>query len=298
MNEGSQEVDTGNLPVVSNDESAEAEEIKTRDEGTEGQEETQDTEGEGAGEGEKPKLTEKGTKLDPNPLSAAHQQLANERKLRAQYEQVLSSPELLRKFAKEMGMSVEEAKAEIKEEQKNLYTPERFKTAQDIADVLNEMQTSFAKTVAELKEENRRLRGDLSGISSSRQAERVVTTMQSDIADIRSKYPQLNPKSPEYDPALEEEIGSFYLELDGVDPNDPSKGVYGKYSLAKITDRFMKVRGVGAKEGSNRAQTNVITRQAGRVVTTSKAKASDTPSSPDAGTSIAQKIAKTLKTQS
>lgn len=298
MNEGSTEVDTGMLPVVSNDES-ENDEIETREE-TEGEvEETPPAAGEEEeelGEDGKPKLTEKGTKLDPNPLSAAHQQLANERAKIASYEKVLSDPALLRKFAKEMGMTLEEAKAEIKDQQQEIksYTPDRFKTAQDIADVLNELQGGLAKTNAELKEEVQRLRGDLSGISSSRQAERVVNTMQSDISSVRSKYPQLDPKSPEYDKDLEEEIGSFYLELDGIDPNDPSKGVKGNFSLAKIAERFMKVRGVGAKEGSSRAQTTVKVRQAGRVVTTSKASAKDTPASSDPGTSIAQKIAKTL----
>lgn len=292
--EGSTEVDGGNVPYQEVEESND--EIEVRDDENEGGEgEAQPTDGEGEGEGEqKPQLTEKGTKLDPNPQSAAYQQLANERRLRTQYEQVLSDPVLLRKFAKEMGLTVEEAKAEIKDEQKKLYTPDKFKSAQDLADALNEMEGRFTQvnqTITSLREENQRLRGELSGINGSRRLEHVASTMGNDISTIQSTYPQLNPKSPEYDPELEKEIGSFYHELDF----DPQTGGYrGQYSLAKIAERFMRVRGEGAKKGSQQAQTIVKTRQAGRVVTSSKGGSKDTPTTSNPGTSIAQKIAKTL----
>ena len=290
------EVDNGVLPFVKNDESEESEEIETR------VEDNQPGEGENPepGEGELDEngnpivRTEKGTKLDPNPQSQVHQQLANERRIRENYERVLGDPEALRKYAKEAGMTLEEAKAEIKDDAKK-FSPDRFKTAQDIADVLNELQGGLETTIKEIKAENQRLRGELSGISSSRQVERVATTMQSDIGSIQEKYPQLNPKSPDYDPALEKEIGSFYHELDAVDPNDPSKGYRGQFSLAKITERFMRVRGEGAKRGSQQAQTTVKTKIAGKVVTSSRSDSKDTQVSSAPGTSIAQKVARALK---
>lgn len=289
--EGSTEVDNGSVPYQGVEESNDEIEVRDDDQG-EGESQTEVTEVEGEGEGEgQPQLTEKGTKLDPNPLSAAHQQLANERRLRAQYEQVLSDPALLRRYAKEAGISFEEAKAELKEEKAKLYTPDSFKSAQDLADFANNMKSEFEKTTAEIRAENQRLRQELSGINGSRQLERVASSMGSDINAIQSAYPQLNPKSPEYDPELEKEIGSFYHELDF----DPSTGGYrGQYSLAKITERFMRVRGEGAKRGSQQAQTIVKTRQAGRVVTSSKGGSKDTPTASNPGTSIAQKIAKTL----
>lgn len=297
--EGSSEIDNGTVPYVSDQGSSENDEIEVREEGEGEGEGSAKPEGEGEGEGEgKPTLTEKGTKLDPNPQSAIHQQLANERKIRAQYEQVLSDPTLLRKYAKEAGISLEEAKAEIKEEQKKLYTPENFKSAQDLANALNELQGNFTKvneTITSLKEENQRLRGELDGINGSRRVEQVASIMGNDVAIVREKYPQLNPKSPEFDPELEKEIGSFYFELDAVDQSDPSKGFKGQYSLAKITDRFMRVRGEGAKKGSQQAQTIVKTKQAGKVVTSVKGDTKDTATqSSDPGTSIAQKIARTL----
>jgi len=293
--EETSEVDNGVLPFISNDESEESEEIETRDDiNPPAKEETPEQDGEDGEGGKPPAKTEKGTNLDPNPLSAAHQQLANERRLRENYEKVLSSPELLRRFAKESGMTLEEAKEEIKDAKDELYTPERFKSAQDVADALNELKGGFTKATKELREENQRLRGELSGISSSRQLERVTSSMQSDIASVREKYPQLNPKSPEYDKDLENEIGSFYHELDAVDPSDPSKGYRGQFSIARITERFMRVRGEGARRGSQKAQTDVKIKQSGRVVTTSKTSSKDESRSSDPGTSIAQKVARAL----
>lgn len=287
--EGSTEVDEGSVPFQDTDNSNE--EIEVRDDDQPEGESQPEVEAEGEAEAEKPELTEKGTKLDPNPLSAAHQQLANERRLRAQYEQVLSDPALLKRYAKEAGMSLEEAKAELKEEKAKTYTPDSFKSAQDLADFANDMKSEFEKTTAEIRAENQRLQAELAGINGSRQMEKVATTMGNDINAIRSAYPQLNPKSPEYDPELEKEVGSFYHELDF----DPSTGGYrGQHSLAKIAERFMRVRGEGAKKGSQQAQTIVKTRQAGRVVTSSKGGSKETQTSSDPGTSIAQKIAKTL----
>src|SRR5690606_18792007 len=107
----SSEVDNGSLPTQTiNDDSNE--EIEVRDEGDEGEGESQHQNEDGEeGEGQ-PKLTEKGTKLDPNPLSAAHQELANERRKLAQYQQVLSNPEMLKRYAAQMGMTLAEAKAD------------------------------------------------------------------------------------------------------------------------------------------------------------------------------------------
>ena len=154
------EVDNGNLPFVSNDESEESEEIETRDEENPGEEETPEAEEELDGNGNPIVKTEKGTILDPNPQSAIHQQLANERRIRENYEKVLGNPELLRKYAKEAGISLEEAKAEIKEETKR-FSPERFTKAQDIADALNEINDGVSKTIAEIQAENQRLRDEL-----------------------------------------------------------------------------------------------------------------------------------------
>lgn len=289
--EGSSEVDNGSLPTQTiNDDSNE--EIEVRDEGDEGEGESQ-TQNEDGEEGEgQPKLTEKGTKLDPNPLSAAHQELANERRKLAQYQQVLSNPEMLKRYAAQMGMTLAEAKADIKEEQKQLaYTADRFKTPEDLANALNEMDGKYSKTIEELRAENQRLKEGFTGFSQSRQVERVANNMQRDVVSVREKYPELDPKSPEYDPELEKEIADFYEELD----LDPATGGYkGQFSLAKIADRVMRASGRAMKKGSQQAQTNVRVKQAGKVVTSSKSPSKEGKESNDPGTVIAQRIAKAM----
>lgn len=294
MDEGSQEIDGGGMPTTTvNDDQSQDESIEVRDEGKDQDGEAQATDTQNQGEQDQ-QLTEKGTKLDPNPLSAAHQQLANERRLRQQFQAVLSDPVALRKYAKESGYSMEEAKAEIKEEVAKTYTPDRFKTPEDVANALNEIQANSQKSLAELREENKRLREGFTGFNESRHIEHVANTMQQDIGTIRGKYSELNPKSPDYDPELEKEIGSFYHKLDAVDPNDSEKGYKGQFSIAEIADSFMRAAGRAKKKGSEEAQTNVRVKQAGRVVTSSKTASKGESESKDPGTVIAQRIAKAL----
>ncbi|KKK72063.1 hypothetical protein LCGC14_2907660, partial [marine sediment metagenome] len=184
---GSVEVDDSSSPTASKESSKEETNEKTGESQETGDQETGSGEEENQEEGsqetgskksEKGKVatTEKGTKLDQNPLSAAHQQLANERKKSQGYERVLNSPELLRKFAKESGYTLAEAKAEIKEELK--YSADQFKNSGDIANTLNEMRTSFNKEITTLREENKRLQGHVTGLNSSQQIESVANAMQ------------------------------------------------------------------------------------------------------------------------
>ena len=254
------------------------------EEGTQETEET--TKGE---EGEKEVLTEKGTKLDPNPQSAVHQELANAKRQVQQMETVLRDPELLRNYAKQNGMTLTEAKADIKDEKeevKDEFTPDSFKTADDVARGFNKIN----KTVKELKEENQSLREGQKGINSSREADRIANTMQKDITTVQEKYPELNPTSPDFDKKLESDIGSLYKELD-FDP--ATNAPRGKVSLVNIADKIMSAAGRSRKQGSQEAQTNVKVKQAGKV-TSGKGTSKGASVSKDPGTAIAQKINKAL----
>jgi hypothetical protein len=284
MSEGSVDIDTGNMPQGQSDTSDEVEEVGEETSQEETPKEVEESSSEQSKE--EVELTEKGTKLDPNPQSAAYQQLANERRLRQQYEQVLRDPGLLKKYAQESGMTLAEAKEEVKED---LYSVDKLKTAEDVANALNEIKTGFTKNLSNLQEENQRLKSELTGLSSSRQFEYVANNMQKDISTVREKYPELNPKSSEFDPELEREIGSFYHELD----YDPQLGGYrGNYSIAKITDRIMKAAGRARDKGAKKAQTIVKQKEAGKVVTSSKASSKSESVSTDPATAIAQRIRK------
>jgi hypothetical protein len=229
-------------------------------------------------------LTEKGTKLDSDPLTAAHQELANERKLRGQYETVLKSPELLRRFAQEAGYTLAEAKDALKEE---VYSADKLQTGEDVARALNEVRASATSYKTEIDS----LKRELSDLKSGRQQEQFVSTLTHDVSEVRGKYPALDPTDPAYDPDLEREIGELYQE---VDLDEQTGRFRGKYSLVKIADRVMKAAGIAKKKGSQEAQTDVKVKERGKVTTSSKP-AGEASESSDPGTAIAQRIAKALK---
>lgn len=291
--EGSVQTDEGGVPSTTTETAQPAEGTKTETtedvkagEGTQATEtqteETSDANG-------KAKLTEKGTKLDPDPLTAAHQELANERKLRGQYEMVLKSPELLRKFAKEAGYTLEEAKEALEEE---VYSADKLQTGEDVAKALNEVRTTSVKEIRTTKELLTSLQKEVAELKAERQVGRVTSTLTSDVSAIREKYPVLNPKDPSYDPELEKEIGKMYRDLD----YDEERGSFrGNISLLRLTDRIMRAANAGRKKGSEEAQTDIRVKERGKVVTSSKSSSGEGTESDDPGTAIAQRIAKSLK---
>lgn len=236
-------------------------------------------------------ITDKGTKRDQNPESARVQELAN--KVR-DYEAVLRSPELLRKFAKEAGYSLTEAKEVLedkKDEAEDAYTPDKLQTADDLAKALTELRHSSVKETKAYRDKVDALERELTILRNGRQVERITNNLQSDITAAREKYPVLNPKDPSYDPELEKEIGEMFNDLDY---DEQSRSYRGNYSLLKLTDRFMKATGRAKKKGSEEAQTDIVIKGRGKVTTGSKP-ASGGSESEDPGTAIAQRIAKSLK---
>ena len=241
-----------------------------------------------ANEGEdEVKLTEKGTKLDSNPQSAVHQELANAKTQIKQMEAVLTQPTLLKRYAEQNGMSLSEAKASIKDEKEEIkdvveeFSPENFKTSGDVASALNKMNKSLAET----KAENQRLREGQKGINSSRESERIANNMQRDISAVQDKYPVLNPKSPEFNKDLETSVGKLYHKLD-FDP--ATKTFRGNVSVTDIADTVMESTKLAKKQGSREAQTDVTVKQAGKV-NSGKGKSKSTSTE---GLTIAQKIKK------
>jgi len=287
MSEGSVVVDEGGFPTADVSESTSNEEV--RDDTAQVDEQPPNEEAQT--EEEKVEYTEKGTKLDPNPQSALHQQLANARRTLQQYEQVLSNPELLKRYAQQAGLTIAEAREEIVEEADAL-TPDRLKTVEDLTGTLNKMQSEFKREIKALRDENQALKGNLTGLSEGRRIEQVSNNLRNDVSTVREKYPELDPKSSEYDKELEEEIGRLYIDLDAVDPSDLSKGFKGNYSMADLADRIMRAARKAQKRGSQRAQTDVQVKKSGRVVSSGKQSPEKVTESKDPGTVIAQRIAK------
>jgi len=239
-------------------------------------------------------LTEKGTKLDPNPESAVHQKLANAEKRLKDYETVLRSPELLRKYAKDAHISLTEAKEEIKDAKDDAeeFSADKFQTAEDIAKALNALRSGFNTKTKESEKIISDLQAEIKGLAEVRQVESVQNTIKQDISEMREKYPELNPKSSSYNPKLEEKIGKLFADVDF----DEQKGAFkGKTSIAKIADAIMESAVEAKKKGSEEAQTVIKERNAGKIVTSEKATKKTESESEDAGTTIASRIANAVK---
>lgn len=250
------------------------------------------------GSGE-PKFTDKGTKLDPNPQSAVHQELANERRLRLEMEKVLADPTKLRQFMEESGYEAKPiAPVETKTEPKvapelqqvlDLMNPDKLQTVGDYAAALKASFEYNQKLVADHQAKVENLTKELSGLSVDRRVEAVANGIDKDISLVREKYPELDPSKPEFNPELEKEIGELFNELD----YDAGAKMYlGKHSLAKITERFMRSAQALKKAGSLDAQKIIKEKRMGQSVSTGKSANDKGEENLSPGQVIAQRIAR------
>ena len=290
--EGSVEVDTGSLPTA---QPSQVQDTTVDEGGEESQSDNQDIQQTGNEVKDKAKIeyTDKGTKLDQNPQSAVHQELANAKRQIANYEKVLGTPDLLIRFAKESGMTLTEAKAELKDQQDKLeeFTADKFQTAEDVAKALNAINSKFALSSKAYEDKVSRLEHEIRSLTDGRRLESVAANLNTDISETRGKYPELDPKSPSYDLGLEQEISQLYHELDF----DEQAGVYrGKISLKNIADRIMRAAGKFREKGTQDAQTVIVDKTKGRVITSGKP-SRDATESPDAGTTIASRISNMMR---
>lgn len=239
------------------------------------------------------KLTEKGTKLDPNPQSAIHQQLANEKRIRTQMEQVLSDPALIQQFVKQQyGIDIptpqkgEEAKPTTKK-----WTAEDFANIEDVADKFNQLQETLVSQISERDQKIQKLEGNVSQFISSVKMERLANTTESDVKSLRSE-PELDPNSPDFVEGLENQIVELYQKLDF----DERLGIpRGQHSLKEIGKQQIAVARQARKAGVQRGQTIVQDKTAGKIRTGTKPTPQVNPDNLSAEQSIAQGIAKMFK---
>jgi len=253
-----QEVDTDEVET-SEEISEETQESDTPDQDDSGEsgKENQDTSEE--------QLTEKGTKLDPNPLSAAHQQLANERKIRQQYEQLLSNPQLLSQYIKsQYGSPV--ANQQVEQPEIKEYKADDFESLDDVANVVNNLQKSFVEKTKSYEEKIMQLSNAVSLLTRSATQDKVASNIEREVIGLQG-IKELDPKSPEFIDGLEEEIVSLYHRLDF----DENTGTYrGQYSIAEIGKSIVEAAKKARQAGSQKAQTIIKRKAEGRVTTSSK----------------------------
>lgn len=221
---------------------------------------------------EEPQLTEDGTKLDPNPQSAAYQQLANaERKLKA-YEAVLNDPNLYQEFASKLTGKPKEVE-EI--------TPESIQTVDDVVRVVNDLR----KQTMTLEQQNRELQERLGQTTVKQFRDDVANGISQGTKLVRETYPELRKGDPSYNEKLEEQVSALYHELN----YDPSlNGYTNRYPLEKVAERVMGTYNLTKQSASQEAQTIVKQKSMGKVVTSGKSNKGE----PDYGDlTIAQRIA-------
>lgn len=288
MPEGSVAVDGIDFEAEE-DTQVETEDIENQDSGAseqKGKDKGQEPEGKEKPEGGSKKdaqVTEKGTKLDPDPMSALNQQLANERAKVRQFEQFLSNPDNLRRYLEEVERETGRAKAPQDE-----ISIDKVQTVEDVQRFLNQ---EVAKIRAEA-EEVKRLKY---GLASQAVEEKVGSTITREVDEVRRKYPELRPTNadgspnPDFDPDLEHELGELFDELD----LDKRTGAYrGSVSLLKLADRLMKAAKRGQDQGSRRAQTLVQDRRTGRVISGGSSDSQPDESNLTASQTIAARMAR------
>lgn len=214
----------------------------------------------------KPELTEKGTKLDPNPQSAVHQELANAKRDKANMEAVLGDPEKLARFMEvQYGIKAQvPAKAgEAAPNAPKVYTAADFETLDNVAEVVNGLQQKFSDELTTVKTENEQLKKQVGGLLMGGRAQQIYTASSEGAAALKSE-PELDPKSPSYIPGLEEDIVAEYQKLDFDEVN----GTYrGTHTLKEVGDRVIAIARKSRAKGSQDAQTVIKDRSAGKVRT-------------------------------
>lgn len=220
---------------------------------------------------EEVKLTDKGTKLDPNPQSAVHQRLANAEREAKEYREFMQNPEQVKRYLEELeaavGVKTGESKEEIQnraEEETLIDDPSKIVTPEDFQSYVKFLKRDIDKTKAELVRERESIRTEA--------GERAITQrLVNEIDTIQSKYSFLRPTledgktpNPEFDAELEKEIADQYDEFD----KDPRTGKYlGKTSILKVAERAIRIRKLGEAIGSRSAQTTVLNKRAGALKT-------------------------------
>ena len=253
QNEHVNNQDESNKGVDSESKSGEStEEVKT-EEKTSTEDKTED-------EGEKgeDKRTEKGTKLADDPIQAANQLRANAEAKVKNMEAFLSDPKKMKAYLQEL--ETEDGKEKVEEDS---IDPDKLETVDDLKKFAKQLEAKSLRQIDEVKKQ-------VGGMAEGERVRSTANRIGSEITSVQEKYPELKEfladgtKNPEYNEELDSEIGQFYNDLD----LDKRTGIYrGQYSIAKITERFMKVRGIGEKSGSKMAQTIVKDKRTGRVIT-------------------------------
>lgn len=194
------------------------------------------------------KLTEKGTKLDSNEKSALHQQLANERRAR------LVAEERLAGLAQAIQQQRQEAEAS--KTQKPFIDPTQLRTADDVANALNQV---FQFATAQ-KQAFDSLQGELGSVKQASVVNDNINSFTNEVAEVRGEFDELNPKKQSYSKELDNTIASLYQR---VAYDNQGRLLLNRPPFADFARVYMDGIKKARQIGSDQAQTRVIQKQAG-----------------------------------
>lgn len=217
-------------------------------------------------------LTEKGTKLDKDPKSALHQQLANEKRLREQMTQVLGNPKLIAQFMKSqynIDVPVEgdqKGKTEEVVEEVEEFKAEDFEDVDDVASKFNEMRKAFLERDKTKELKITELEGKINELINGGQRARIASNISQGVDSLR-KAAELTPGSPDFIPGLEEKITEQFNKLDF---DEATQSYRGQYSIDQVGKDLIDAIRMGRKAGSDKAQTIVKNKSQGQIKTSPK----------------------------
>jgi len=206
-------------------------------------------------ETQEPKTTEKGTKLDPDPQSALHQQLANERRARIELEEKLK---VLAKQAQANQAQPQDQKP------KQYIDPSKLNTKDELANVLNFAFSVIEKQNQQLQEYGGQIKG-----SQERQAEVAnFQSFASEAQEVFKKFPELDEENKDYyNRALDEKLTSLYKKS-AYDSN--GRLLRNRPSFVEFATDFMTAVNSARQAGKGDAQTRIVQKQMGQSLKTSK----------------------------
>lgn len=206
-------------------------------------------------EGSQGQYTEKGTRLDPDPQSALHQQLANERRARIETEE--KALRILQAYQQQAVQSQPQA-----QEKKPLIDVSKLETREDLVNAFEQVEN----VIRSYEEKIGGLQQQLGQSKEVFEEDRNYSSLEREIGELR-KIPELTPGSPQHNQALEAEITQTYKDIaydsyGRLLPNRPS--------LASVASRMVNTYRLANKQATRQAQTRTVQKSLGRVQNSNK----------------------------
>ena len=258
------------------------ENIKNSDEvvETKSEEESSTEKNESGDEKSEDDKTEKGTKLDNDPLSRANQLRANAEARFRQAEEYIS-------YLKNRKQP-QAVKPETEEEL--FLDASKIETTEDLQKYAASLRKVVEGKYAELEK-------SFSGSLQQREVERTQESVAKGVESIQATYSELREfnadgtKNPSYNELLDKELADQFKELDF----DKSNRVYrGRVDIAKLAGRIIKSYRSGKESGMTSAKTKIIDKTNGGIRTNAQPSASG-PNKFDTAESFIANAIKTKK---